>query len=139
MDNSPYAPPESDVLSNNRVLELTFASLNIWRKVYLGLNWFIVIIISLLFMVSLFDGAAKSGDEVFLFIITAIVAGFTYWTHWAVVERQVGHITAISIINLILGGNLISFLIMLSIRSISVKEREQYIIEDQNSRIEPTF
>jgi hypothetical protein len=58
------------------------------------------------------------------------ILGYAYWTQWAIVKRNVSHITTLAILNLIPGGNIIGCLIMFSIRGVTVNELKRFNLKD---------
>ena len=127
MENSPYAPPTAELRVDENVLETSFATLNIWRKIYLVFIW-----IATLLSAGMMGMVALEDSELIIVgvVLAALIVGFTYWTHWAIVRRKVGHITAIAILNLIPGGNIVGCLIMFAIRHVTVNEHKNYKIEN---------
>ena len=62
--------------------------------------------------------------------VVILIIGLAFWNHWAITKRRVGQITAIAIMNLIAGGNVIGCLIMISIRRVTLNEHKKYIIKN---------
>ena len=129
MTDTPYTPPRADLVTESNRLEPRFATLNIWRKIYLVIVWIVTVVFVL--GAGLIIANPKQDDLLLAtVVVTVLLLCHSYWTHWAVVNRRVGHLTAIAILNLFPGANIVGCLIMFAIRQVSVKEREQYTIEN---------
>lgn len=126
MENSPYAPPASDVELEDQVLQASFATLNIWRKIYIVLVWVVSVATAGILLSAM--GKAELGYDLLLVGLSIVMMVTAYWNHWAIAKRKIGHITAIAILNLIPGGNIVGCLIMFSIRRVTVKEHKQFHI-----------
>lgn len=125
-----YQIPKANLEEGRATLKANFKSLNFWRKLYLVLNWLFALglIVGWFFLMiaSDQDTGQQSLDVIVSAVLGAMILGFTIWTHWAIVKRRVGHLTAITILNLIPFGNILGCLIMLSIRRVTVKEHEEF-------------
>ena len=124
MANDVYETPSSELSDGPDPIEFNFGTLNIWRKIYLILVWLSTLgLIAIMLL-----GASETSDGLgtgLIVLICAIPLAITYWTHWAICKREKGHLLALAIINLFPGLNLIGCLIMVWIRSVSVKEIER--------------
>ncbi|MES9946100.1 MAG: hypothetical protein ABW080_14185 [Candidatus Thiodiazotropha sp.] len=130
METNPYSTPKSVLVKDTDAISIStsFSSLNFWRKLYLIFLWTISIMLAVGFAATITE-AEKTNIPITIGL-AALVLGFAYWTHWAVVKRNVGHITILAIINLIPGGNIIGCLIMFSIRGVTVNELKRYNLKD---------
>jgi hypothetical protein len=127
---NPYSPPQSilEKKSDALTLSASFSTLNFWRKLYVVFSWTINILLAALFTVTITE--SDKNNIPIAIGLAAFLLGTAYWTHWAIVKRNVGHITTLAILNLIPGGNIIGCLIMFSIRSVTVNELERFNIKD---------
>ena len=92
--STPYKSPESNV-EVKQELELTFSTLNFWRKFYIVLIWLSSAFIALiLLLVSL-----NSDDFTIIaaLIMGLLMLGLTYWHHRAIVKRDLTQITILAI------------------------------------------
>ena len=109
-------------------LEAAFSTLGFWRKLYLVVLWLGTAFLAWILVAATFEpGFEYTGITLG---IAALTVAFSSWTHWAVVRRRVGHITAIAVLNFVPGGNIVGSLIMLSIRRVSVREPEERTLLD---------
>jgi archaellum biogenesis protein FlaJ (TadC family) len=114
-------------VTEEKTLEAKFSTLNIWRKIYLGLLWAATALITLLLVfVVLVNKDHVVG--IFSIILVGFLLVMSSWTHWAVTRRDIDHITALAVINLFPCMNILGCLIMVSIRRVTVKERNNYKI-----------
>lgn len=123
-----YSAPNSE-LSKKEEKSASFSSLNFWRKFYIVLIWLGSLLTSTLFI-----WAAVGSPELsigFSVGFSLVILGVTYWHHHAIVSRNLTQITLLAILNLIPLANLIGCLIMVSIRRVTKKEREEYEIIEQ--------
>ena len=95
----------------------TFDNLGIWRKIYLVLNWAILIAVSGLYLVP-----NELGSEVLLYIL--IAWPFTFWLHIAVVGRKVVQLWWLCGLSVLPLMNLLGALIIWFIASTSKEEVE---------------
>jgi len=110
-------------------LEASFKTLGFWRKLYLAVIWIFALgLFAIMASISLEQEAKTAADPLIVLIIMAITLGMTYWSHVAMVKRNVSHLTTLSILNLFPGGNLLGCLIMFAIRQTSKTEQENYNI-----------
>ena len=129
MEQNPYSPPESKLeKSDVLVLRACFSTLNFWRKLYLVLSWTINILLAAGVTVAI---TKSDMSNIPIAIGLAVYfLGIAYWTHWAIVKRNVGHITTLAILSLVPGGNIIGCLIMFSIRGVTVNELKRFNLKD---------
>ncbi|MES9970702.1 MAG: hypothetical protein ABW092_11770 [Candidatus Thiodiazotropha sp.] len=130
METNPYSTPKSEVVKESDAISInaSFSSLNFWRKLYLVFIWTISIAMSIAFLATMTK--SDTANIPVIIGLAALILGFAYWTHWAIVKRNVGHITILAIINLIPGGNIIGCLIMFSIRGTTVNELKRFNLRD---------
>lgn len=125
-----YQPPEAELKTLKKPdLEATFKTLGFWRKLYLVFIWGVsLFIFAVMAMVSLENEAKSGADSLIVLILMAITLGMTYWSHVAIVKRNISHLTTLSILNLFPAGNVVGCLIMFAIRQTSKTERDNYNI-----------
>jgi len=127
--DSPYAAPAASLATATKeTIVFSWSNLNGWRKAYLILSWVGVGIMTLALVSAAMAPSAESGgsNALFMLFIAITMLAFTGWTHVAIVRRNIGQLTTLSILNLIPLFNPIACLLMLWIRRVSVKEREQF-------------
>lgn len=127
--DSPYAAPAASLATaTKQSIVFSWSNLNGWRKAYLILSWVVVGFMTLgLAIAALFPSAETAGsNSLFMLFIAITMLAFTGWTHVAIVRRNIGQLTTLTILNLIPLFNPIACLLMLWIRRVSVHEREQF-------------
>jgi hypothetical protein len=127
--DSPYAAPAASLATATKeTIVFSWSNLNGWRKAYLILSWVVVGMMTLaLVSAAMLPSPEPAGSNSLLKLFIAItMLAFTAWTHIAIVRRNIGQLTTLTILNLIPLFNPIACLLMLWIRRVSVKEREQF-------------
>jgi hypothetical protein len=116
---------EFDSIQNiNEAKEFTFESLGIGRKIYLFINWFYSLGMTLggiyFAMTNKSHSALINSAVALAFII--IFSGYAFWLHYAIVRRNLLQLLIISILNIIPFLNPIAAIIVFAIRSTSKSE-----------------
>lgn len=117
--STPYTSPESD-LEVMQELELTFATLSFWRKLYIVLIWVSSAFIALILLVAYLN--TDDFPIIAALIMGGLMIGLTYWHHYAIVKRDMTQITILAVINFVPLGNFIGCLIMIAIRRVTRNE-----------------
>lgn len=103
--------------------EYTYNSLGIWRKLYLGLNWFFsVVMVFGVSYVAITEGTHYIGLGIML-LAALLFFGSAYWLHHATVQRKTAQLLAIAILNIVPFLNPIAAILVFAIRSTSKSER----------------
>ncbi len=127
METNPYSPPESNLESDNAItIRASFSTLNIWRKLYIVFTWTFHIFVAALLAITVTQ--SNKSNAPIMIGLSAYLLGVAYWNHWAIVTRNVSHITTLAVLNLIPSGNILGCLIMFSIRRVTVNERKRFNI-----------
>ncbi len=116
-----YSPPNSLIQDNNSI-ELTFSSLGIWRKVYLVLNWLLVLLIILVGNMGMFFEVAEGKTAPPLYFLSAISLIYVIWAHTAIIGRRVTQLRVLCFIQIIPFLNPIGAIILWAISSTSKTE-----------------
>ncbi len=98
-----------------------FDTLNGWRKAYIVFNWIVCGVYTLMLF--------NAGDTIGAFLVVVSI-GFAYWVHVSIAKRKLNHITAIAVLTLFPGLNILGCLILVWIRQVTKKEIEQYNLVD---------
>ncbi|RLU01341.1 hypothetical protein [Ketobacter sp.] len=116
-----YEQPDSTLI-HDTALEMTFSSLGIWRKIYLGLNWVLTGLVAVFLIVQGASGAAENLPILYFVGVAVFAIGYCYWLHYAIVNRNLTQLLIIGIINIIPFFNPVSAILVFAIRSTSKKE-----------------
>ena len=118
-----YISPESTLLGSD-ALALRFSTLGFWRKFYIVFIWLTssAMGVSLIFL-----GLEDDDVPVAVYAgIAVVMLAFTYWHHYAVVQRNTTQLMVLAVMSIFPIGNIISGLILLAIRGTTKAELARY-------------
>lgn len=120
--NDIYKSPESSLIKTT-LPEFTFSSLGVGRKIYIGLHWVVAILASVaLTFGMIISGDVGIGSLVLLLFISAIILGYAYWVHYAIVNRDLTQLLVLIIVNIIPLMSPISAVLLFMVRSRTKRE-----------------
>ena len=118
-----YSTPKSNPIEL-AALDLTFSSLGIWRKLYLGLNWLVIALFVFFAVVGVLLGEESEHLSIPVLLLMALLVGYAFWTHTAIVNRRVTQLRILCFVQVIPFMNPISALIFWAIGSTSKTEQQ---------------
>ncbi len=118
-----YSTPKSNPIETTP-LELTFSSLGIWRKLYLALNWLVVVLFVFFALVGVLFGEEGGQLSIPVFALAAALVAYAIWTHTAIVNRRVTQLRIICFLQVIPFMNPVSAIIFWAISSTSKTEQQ---------------
>jgi len=123
---NPYAAPASKINDSDsgiKINKFTYKSLGIWRKIYLILNWFFSFAITFVWIYNaITDQSQPAAVSLTAVLLSILLLGYTYWLHYAIVQRKLSQLLIIGILNIIPFLNPITAIIVFAIRSTSKLE-----------------
>lgn len=105
----------------------TFDNLGIWRKIYLILNWLVLIVVSVIFLISVISLGSRGTIETFFLLFWGWP--LTIWLHMAIIGRKVIQLRWLAGLNLIPLLNPVGAIVIWLISSTSKDEIEKSILK----------
>ena len=121
MDKNVFATPSSD-LENFEPIELTFATLGIWRKIWLIFSWLIAALAFIGICVYIYSGGINGPEGFQPVMMLLLTIAYVLWVHSAIVGRKVTQLRWLFALQIIPFLNPITAIIFWFIGSTSKRE-----------------